>query len=144
MKSGRPHAVPLSRAALAILRDMQPFQREGDFVFVGDWEGAGLSDLAIASVLRRMRRRDFTIHGFRSSFRDWCGDETDFAREVAEAALAHAIGDATEAAYRRGSALEKRRALMEQWAKFVTTPPPAKRKQKAERDEICRPTTSCS
>ena len=135
MKSGRPHAVPLSRAALAILRDMQPFQREGDFVFVGDWEGAGLSDLAIASVLRRMRRRDFTIHGFRSSFRDWCGDETDFAREVAEAALAHAIGDATEAAYRRGSALEKRRALMEQWAKFVTTPPPAKRKQKAERDE---------
>jgi integrase len=123
MKSGRPHVVPLSRAALAILSDMLPFQREGDYVFVGDWEGAGLSDAAMASVLRRMRRRDFTIHGFRSSFRDWCGDETDFAREVAEAALAHAIGDATEAAYRRGSALEKRRALMEQWAKFVTTPP---------------------
>ena len=70
-------------------------------------------------ILRRMKVEDATMHGFRSSFRDWVGNETDFAREVAEAALAHVVGDAAEQAYRRGDALEKRRILMSAWANYV-------------------------
>ena len=75
--------------------------------------------------MRRMKV-DVTVHGFRSSFRDWTGDETHFHREVAEAALAHAIGDASEQAYRRGDALDKRRELMDAWASFVMPKPDAK------------------
>ena len=74
--------------------------------------------MAMAMLLRR-KGLDCTVHGFRSSFRDWCGEETDFARELAEAALAHISGDGTERAYRRGDALEKRRSLMEDWADFI-------------------------
>jgi integrase len=77
-------------------------------------------------VLRRMGLGAFTVHGFRSAFRDWAGDQTNFPREVAEAALAHSLGDKTEAAYRRGEALEKRRALMEAWAQFCTAEPDEK------------------
>ncbi|MGY4469760.1 integrase [Bradyrhizobium sp. LB9.1b] len=69
-----------------------------------------------------MKIEGATVHGFRSSFRDWCGEETSFPREVAEAALAHAIGDQTEAAYRRGDALEKRRAMMVAWANYCAGP----------------------
>ena len=69
-------------------------------------------------LLRRMRQGKLTVHGFRSAFRDWAGNETSFAREIAEAALAHIIGDAAERAYRRGDALEKRRAMMEAWAQW--------------------------
>ena len=72
-------------------------------------------------LLRRMKVDEFTVHGFRSTFRDWCGEATSFPREVAEAALAHSVGDAVELAYRRGDALEKRRALMEAWATFSET-----------------------
>ena len=74
--------------------------------------------MALAMILRRMKVENATTHGFRSSFRDWCGDKTTFPREVAEAALAHAIGDKTEAAYRRADALAKRRKLMDAWAKY--------------------------
>ena len=73
-------------------------------------------------VLERMDRDDITVHGFRSTFRDWAADETDFPREVAEAALAHAVGDKTEAAYRRGDALAKRRELMQLWADYCDEP----------------------
>jgi integrase len=75
--------------------------------------------MAMAMLLRRMGRDNITVHGFRSSFRDWAGDETHFPREVAEAALAHVVGDEAEQAYRRGDALAKRRALMQAWADYI-------------------------
>ncbi len=74
--------------------------------------------MSLAMVLRRMGLGDFTVHGFRSAFRDWAGEETHFPREICESALAHSLRDKTEAAYRRGDALEKRRALMEAWASY--------------------------
>lgn len=117
MKAGRAHRVPLSARALAILKRLGEV-RSGDFVFPGQRSGKPLSGMAMEMVLRRMKV-DVTVHGFRSSFRDWCGEETSFPREVAEAALAHIAGDETERAYRRGDALEKRRALMQAWADFI-------------------------
>jgi integrase len=79
--------------------------------------------MAMEMVLRRMKIEGVTVHGFRSAFRDWCGEETSFPRELAEAALAHVAGDATERAYRRGDALEKRRAMMEAWAQYLEPGP---------------------
>ncbi len=116
MKAGREHRVPLSGRAMAILAKLAE-GRTGDFVFPGQRPGKPLSGMAMEMVLRRLKA-EVTVHGFRSSFRDWCGEETHFPREVAEAALAHVAGDATERAYRRGDALEKRRGLMEAWAAF--------------------------
>jgi integrase len=104
MKSGRPHRVPLSDPAVAILEKMAAI-RSSDHVFPGRLHKRPLSGEAMKHVQRRMGRADVTIHGFRSSFRDWAGNETNVAREVAEAALAHAVGDASELAYRRGDAL---------------------------------------
>jgi integrase len=89
-------------------------------IFPGQSKYTPASGNAFARLLKRMGRDGVTTHGMRSAFRDWAGDETDFPREVAEAALAHAVGDATEHAYRRGSALEKRRALMAMWGAFVS------------------------
>jgi integrase len=117
MKAGREHRVPLSGRALAILETLAA-ARTGDFVFPGQKTGKPLSGMAMEMVLRRMKVDDVTVHGFRSAFRDWCGEATSFPRELAEAALAHVAGDATERAYRRGDALEKRRGLMEAWAGF--------------------------
>jgi integrase len=116
MKSGREHRVPLSESALAILEKFGE-ARVSEFIFPGQGAGRPLSEM----VLRRMLRRDadvVTVHGFRSSFRDWAGNETHFPRELAEAALAHVVGDKAEQAYRRSDALEKRRALMEAWAQW--------------------------
>ena len=116
MKSGREHRVPLSASALAILEKFGE-ARVSEFIFPGQGAGRPLSEM----VLRRMLRRDadvVTVHGFRSSFRDWAGNETHFPRELAEAALAHVVGDKAEQAYRRSDALEKRRALMEAWAQW--------------------------
>jgi integrase len=94
MKAGREHRVPLSNRALAILGDMRPLAGGDDsLVFPGSKRGKPLSDMSLTAVLRRMRRGDLTAHGFRSSFRDWCGEATNFPREIAEAALAHVIGD---------------------------------------------------
>jgi integrase len=117
MKAGREHRVPLSCQALAILEKLAG-AKTGEFVFAGQKAGKPLSGMAMEMVLRRMKVDGVTVHGFRSDFRDWCGESTSFPREIAEAALAHVAGDATERAYRRGDALEKRRGLMEAWAAF--------------------------
>jgi integrase len=118
MKAGAEHRVPLSAPALAVLRAMEKL-RDGDFVFPGD-RHATLSNMSMLMLLRRMGHADLTAHGFRSTFRDWAAECTSFANEVAEMALAHAIDDKTEAAYRRGALFERRRRLMQAWADFCT------------------------
>lgn len=122
MKAGREHRAPLSARALEILQYVSPLKAEPDaFVFPGGKEGRGLSVMAMTMMLRRCGKGDYTVHGFRSAFRDWAGEETDTPREVAEAALAHVVGDATERAYRRGDALQKRRELMDAWDVFCAS-----------------------
>lgn len=118
MKAGRAHRVPLCGRALVILERLAE-AKTGKFVFPGNRQGKPLSNMAMQMVLRRMSVENVTIHGFRSAFRDWAGNETHFPREVAEAALAHVVGDKAEQAYRRSDALEKRRALMAAWAEYV-------------------------
>ncbi|MBY2913959.1 integrase arm-type DNA-binding domain-containing protein [Rhizobium leguminosarum] len=118
MKAGIEHRVPLPPRALDILHEMAMLGAEHDaYVFPGRKEGRPLSVMAMDMVLRRMKI-PVTVHGFRSSFRDWCGEASTFPRELAEAALAHVVGDQTERAYRRGDALEKRRKLMVAWANY--------------------------
>jgi integrase len=124
MKAGREHRAPLSDAVLAVLQEvalLRPADGDG-FVFPGQRQGRPLSNMAMTVLLRRMKRGDLTVHGFRSSFRDWCAEATVFQREVAEAALAHVIGDKAEAAYQRGDLLQKRRHLMDEWANFCAAP----------------------
>lgn len=118
MKAGKPHRVPLSDAAMAILEPLAAARRSA-FVFQGQSIKRPLSETSIRNLLKRMNVEGVTIHGFRSSFRDWAGERTAFPREVAEQCLAHRVGDETERAYRRGDALEKRRTLMQAWAGFV-------------------------
>lgn len=118
MKMGRDHKVPLSAAALGLLRQLAPAARATDYVFPGQRPGRPLSNTALLMTLERMGYGDITTHGFRSTFRDWAAECTDVASEVAEAALAHAIGNQVEAAYRRGDLFEKRRRLMEAWARY--------------------------
>jgi integrase len=120
MKAGREHRVPLSSTALTVLRRMNE-TRESDFVFAGGKKGKPLSNMAMLAVLKRMGRDDVTAHGFRSTFRDWAAEGTNFPREVVEMALAHTIENKVEAAYRRGDLFQKRRQLMEAWAKFCLT-----------------------
>ena len=116
MKGAREHRVPLSKRAVQIVKAMQKLQGS-EFVFPGSKPNRPLSVMALEMVMRRAKV-DATVHGFRSSFRDWSGERTSFPRDVAEAALAHLVGDETERAYRRGDALEKRRSLMDAWASF--------------------------
>lgn len=118
MKAGREHRVPLAPQAVEILSELARLGTERDaYVFPGQKEGRPLSVMAMEMILRRMKI-NYTVHGFRSAFRDWAGEETAFPREIAEAALAHVVGDETERAYRRGDALEKRRKLMTAWAGY--------------------------
>ncbi|WP_244430893.1 site-specific integrase [Methylocystis sp. ATCC 49242] len=117
MKAARPHRIPLSGRATAILEKLHVI-RFSEYVFPGQRRGKPLSNMAMEMVLRRMCVEDATVHGFRSAFRDWAGNETHFPREIVEAALAHVVGDKAEQAYRRGDALEKRRALMDAWSAF--------------------------
>ena len=119
MKAGVPHTVPLSIAAMSLLEKLH-LNSQSEFVFMRT-KDKPLSNMAMMMLLRRMKHNDITVHGFRSSFRDWCGDTTSFPREVAEAALAHKVGDEMERAYRRSDALEKRRKLMQAWADYIGT-----------------------
>jgi integrase len=120
MKGGREHRVPLPATAVAILEQMKEM-RESDFVFPGGKSGKPLSNMAMLAVLKRMERGELTAHGFRSSFRDWAAERTNFPHEVAEMALAHTVSDKVEAAYRRGDLFQKRRQIMEAWARFCVT-----------------------
>ena len=117
MKAGREHRVPLSQRATDILVRLTD-GRSGDFVFPGQRHDKPLSNMAMEMMLRRMKIENATVHGFRSSFRDWAGNETGYPRELIETALAHVLGDKAEQAYRRSDALEKRRDLMEAWAGY--------------------------
>ncbi len=126
MKAGREHRVPLSAPALAILAEMLPLKRRPDgLVFPGGRPGALLSDVALSKALRAAGGGDATVHGMRSSFRDWCAEATAYPREIAEAALAHSNPDKTEAAYLRGDALDKRRLLMAAWGEHCLRSPDA-------------------
>src|SRR5258705_7559837 len=117
MKAGREHRIPLSPRAIAILRRLEKM-KAGEFVFPGQARNKPLSNMAMEMILRRMEVQGATVHGFRSSFRDWAGNVSNFPREITETALAHAIGDTAEQAYRRSDPLEKRRKLMEAWASY--------------------------
>lgn len=116
MKAGREHRGPLSPAALKLLTSLQG--GHDTLVFPGQAEAKPLSNMSMEMRLRRMKVDHYTVHGFRSSFRDWVGEVTDFLREIAEFALAHIVGSATERSYRRGNSFEKRRDLMNAWAAF--------------------------
>lgn len=118
MKAKAEHRVPLSPRAVAILEGLE---RRGEYVFGTAITGRPLSNMALLELLRGMRANQ-TVHGFRSAFRDWCAERTNFPREVCEKALAHAIPDKVEAAYRRGELFEKRRRLMLEWEKYLSRP----------------------
>jgi integrase len=120
-KARREHRVPLSDAAMAVLQQTAAI-RHSDHVFPGRIPGRAIGDTTIFDLLRGMKR-DITAHGFRSSFRDWAAEQTNFPREVAELALSHAVGDAVERAYRRGDLFQKRRQLMDAWARYCAAPP---------------------
>jgi len=120
MKAGREHRVPLGGRTIEIIRKMMA-SKQNDYVFYGD-RRATLSNMSLLMLLRRMGRNDITTHGFRSTFRDWVAEQTDCPSAVAEMALAHSIGNAVEAAYRRGDMLDKRRPLMAQWGNYCTKP----------------------
>ena len=127
MKAGREHRVPLSVPVLAVLGDMAKLRTTANPaapIFPGQEPGRPLSNMALLMLLRRMGRGDLTAHGFRSSFRDWVGEATGYPADVAEAALAHTVGDKTVAAYARGDLFDKRRALMAAWAEFCARPAP--------------------
>lgn len=121
MKLRREHQVPLTNQALDLLRPLYE-ARVSDWVFPGLKDNRPLSNMAMQLLLRRIKATDFTVHGFRSSFRDWAGDETNHPREVAEGCLAHLIGNETERSYRRRDAIEKRRQLLIAWANYCTNP----------------------
>lgn len=118
MKAKREHRVPLSNQVIKLLKSLESIQT-GGLVFPGRKPTTELSDMALTAVMRRMEI-EAVPHGLRSSFRDWVGEETPYPREVAEMALAHTVGNAVEAAYRRGDLFEKRRSMMQDWATYLT------------------------
>ena len=120
MKAGKEHRIPLAPRALKIVKDIVGLS--GEFVFPGGKPGRPLSAKALAKALRRMKVKNATVHGFRSAFRDWAAECTNFTNEVCEAALAHVIENKVEAAYRRGDLFDKRRKLMEAWAVYCAAP----------------------
>lgn len=122
MKTGKEHRVPLSEGAMAVLQEVLPLRDKpaGDLVFPGGRIGRPLSDVALSKALHMAAgTKEVTVHGLRSTFRDWAAEETDYPREVAEMALAHAISDKVEAAYRRGDLFDKRREMMTEWYRNV-------------------------
>lgn len=121
MKAKRDHRLPLSPRALQIVQS----QSQEGYIFPGGRAGQPLSDMAMLQLLKRMGRSDLTVHGFRSTFKDWAAECTTYPNEVSEMALAHAVGDKVEAAYRRGDLFEKRRNLMRDWERYCTAIPTA-------------------
>lgn len=121
MKAGKEHRIPLSAPALDLLRAL-PRDEKNTLVFPGPRSGSPMSDMSLTAVMKRMGI-EVTMHGFRSSFRDWAGETTNFPREVIEHALAHQLKDKAEAAYARGTLFDKRRKLMDAWARYCTTKP---------------------
>jgi integrase len=124
IKGGKEHRVPLSPRALAIVEKLNE-HKHSEWVFPGGKQKRPLSNMALLALLKRMGRRDLTAHGFRSTFRDWAAERTNHPREAAEMALAHTVGDKVEAAYRRGDLFDKRRRLMDEWARFCDMARPA-------------------
>jgi integrase len=121
MKSRREHRVPLSPRAIELLSGL--YRESGNsHVFIGARTRAGLGNMVLPDMLRQMRQNDVTVHGFRSTFRDWAAESTAYPNHVVEQALAHTISNAVEAAYRRGDLFEKRRHLMDDWAQFCGRP----------------------
>ena len=117
-RTGKPHIVPLSPAAVDVFRRAEPLRvTESELVFHGSKRGQPLSDMTLLKMLRDLKE-PFTVHGFRSAFRDWVAEQTNFPSEVAEAALAHTIPNKVEAAYKRTDFVEKRRKLMDAWASY--------------------------
>jgi len=125
MKAGKEHRVPLSKPALALLKGLHKTKLV-EFVFANA-DGKPLSNMAMLMLLERMQRSDLTVHGFRSTFRDWAAEQTNFPRELAEQALAHSLKDKVEAAYRRSDLFEKRRRLMEAWSRYCANADEAKK-----------------
>lgn len=123
-KTHRDHIVPLSTGALAVLRGLELLGGvSGDFIFPGS-KGVGLSATTMLAFVKHQMNRPITVHGFRSAFRDWCGDEGEVPRELAEASLAHAVRDTTERAYRRKTAVERRGKVMQSWCDYCSPPSP--------------------
>jgi integrase len=120
MKASKEHRVALSSRVMEIINELRK-TRQGEYVFPGARRGKPLSIMAMLATLKRMERTDLTAHGFRSTFRDWAAEQTNYPREVAEMALAHTVGDKVEAAYRRGDLFEKRRRLMDEWQRHTET-----------------------
>ncbi len=120
MKTGKPHRVPLPDRAIEVLKALP---REGEFVFPGAKEGQPLSNMAMLELVRGALGNGNTVHGFRSSFRDWAAEQTAYPNHVVEMALAHIVGDKVEAAYRRGDLFDKRRRLMSEWARNCASKP---------------------
>jgi integrase len=121
MKAERDHRVPLSDAAVKLLKPILE-ERDTGYVFLNERKNEPLSNNAMLALLERMGRGDITVHGFRSTFRDWAAEVSSYPRDVCEMALAHVIADETEAAYRRGDLMAKRRKLMDDWSKWCDTP----------------------
>jgi integrase len=124
MKAGREHRVPLSGPAIAILEEMRAI-RHSDYMFPGNRDRRPLGPVALRQTLQRMGRTEITAHGFRSAFADWCSERTSFSSEIREMALAHVVGNKVEAAYRRSDLFQKRRQVMDAWARYCTEPPAA-------------------
>lgn len=136
MKAGTEHTVPLSRQAADVFRQAQALRIKGcDLIFPGATSGSALSDMALLELVRGMEL-PATVHGFRSSFRDWVAEETDVPREIAEAALAHTLENKVEAAYRRTDFLAKRRELMKAWGDFCIPPARSRSRRPAERMNV--------
>jgi integrase len=122
MKAEHEHCIPLAVRVVEILQMQLPLKsNHNEYVFPGNARGKPLSNMAMAMLLKRMNQTEITVHGFRSTFRDWASEQTSFPHETCEHALAHRISDKAEAAYRRGDQFEKRKALMDAWASFCNS-----------------------
>ncbi|MBM2295133.1 site-specific integrase, partial [Sulfitobacter pseudonitzschiae] len=119
MKMEREHRIPLPQRAIEIIDEMSALSLEGPYVFPGTKPKRPMSNMAFTMTLRRLDV-PYTVHGFRSSFRDWVAETTEYSNEMAEMALAHSVGNKVEAAYRRGDMLDRRRAMMEDWSQYLS------------------------